>query len=41
MLLTTGYSREAEAIGDEFAVLAKPYQLSDLGAALQAAASHS
>jgi CheY-like chemotaxis protein len=41
VLLTTGYSREAEAIGDEFAVLAKPYQLSDLGAALQAAASHS
>jgi PAS domain S-box-containing protein len=39
VLLTTGYSREAQAIGDEFAVLAKPYQLSDLAGALQAAAS--
>jgi CheY-like chemotaxis protein len=36
VLLVTGYSREAEAIGDEFPVLAKPYQLADLAAALQA-----
>ena len=39
VLLATGYSREAEAIGDEFNVLAKPYHLSDLGGALQAAAA--
>jgi len=38
VLLATGYSREAEAIGDEFPVLAKPYELADLGRALQAAA---
>jgi CheY-like chemotaxis protein len=38
VLLVTGYSREAEAIGDEFPVLAKPYQLAELGAALQSAA---
>ena len=39
VLLVTGYSREAEAIVNEFPVLAKPYQLGDLSAALQAAAS--
>jgi PAS domain S-box-containing protein len=38
ILLVTGYSREAEAIGDEFPVLAKPYELSDLSSAIQAAA---
>ena len=38
VLLVTGYSREAEAIGAEFPVLAKPYQLPDLSGALQAAA---
>ncbi len=37
IVLVTGYSREAEAIGDEFPVLAKPYQLADLGVALQSA----
>ena len=37
VLLATGYSREAEAIGDEFPVLAKPYQLGELGRAIQAA----
>ena len=39
VLLATGYSREAEAIGDEFPVLAKPYELADLGRALQVAAT--
>jgi PAS domain S-box-containing protein len=38
ILLVTGYSREAEAIGDEFPVLAKPYQLGDLDQAIRAAA---
>jgi PAS domain S-box-containing protein len=38
VLLATGYSREAEAIGHEFPVLAKPYELADLARALQAAA---
>jgi DNA-binding LytR/AlgR family response regulator len=37
ILLVTGYSREAEAIGDEFPVLAKPYQLGDLDQAIRAA----
>jgi PAS domain S-box-containing protein len=34
VLLTTGYSRAAQAIGNEFPVLAKPYQLADLKGAL-------
>jgi PAS domain S-box-containing protein len=38
VLLVTGYSREAEAIGEEFPILAKPYQLDDLGGALRAVA---
>ncbi len=38
ILLVTGYSREAEAIGEEFPVLTKPYELSDLSSAIQAAA---
>ena len=38
ILLVTGYSREAEAIGEEFPVLTKPYELSDLSTAIQAAA---
>ena len=37
VLLATGYSREAEAIGDEFPILAKPYQAGDLRGALDAA----
>lgn len=37
VLLVTGYSREAQAIGDEFPLLSKPYQLEDLSRALQAA----
>ena len=37
ILLTTGYSRAAQAIGDEFPVLAKPYQLADLKGALAVA----
>ena len=37
ILLTTGYSRTAQAIGDEFPVLAKPYQLAELKRALAAA----
>jgi PAS domain S-box-containing protein len=37
VLLVTGYSREAEAIGDEFSVLAKPYQLADLTEAIELA----
>jgi PAS domain S-box-containing protein len=35
ILLVTGYSREAEAIGDEFQILAKPYQIADLDRALR------
>ena len=38
ILLVTGYSREAESIGNEYHVLAKPYQLGDLSSAIQAAA---
>jgi PAS domain S-box-containing protein len=34
ILLTTGYSRTAQAIGDEFPILAKPYQLAELRGAL-------
>ena len=34
ILLTTGYSRTAQAIGDEFPILAKPYQLAELKGAL-------
>ena len=37
ILLTTGYSRAAQAIGDEFPVLAKPYQLTELKGALAVA----
>jgi PAS domain S-box-containing protein len=37
VLLVTGYSREAQAIGDEFPLLSKPYQLEELSRALQAA----
>ena len=37
ILLATGYSREAGAIGREFPILAKPYQSGELGAALAAA----
>jgi PAS domain S-box-containing protein len=37
VLLVTGYSREAGAIGDEFPVLAKPYQLGELSQAIQLA----
>ena len=36
-LLVTGYSQEAAAIGDEFPVLAKPYQLGELSRAIQLA----
>jgi CheY-like chemotaxis protein len=36
VLLATGYSREAEAIGDEFPILAKPYQAGDLSHAINA-----
>jgi CheY-like chemotaxis protein len=38
VVLVTGYSREAEAIGDEFPVLAKPYELAALSRALATAA---
>jgi len=38
VLLATGYSRQAEAIGDEFPILAKPYQIADLSQAVSAAA---
>jgi PAS domain S-box-containing protein len=42
VLLATGYSRRAEAIGAEFPILAKPYQIGQLvdaiGAVMQAAA---
>ncbi|MDQ0465853.1 PAS domain S-box-containing protein [Caulobacter ginsengisoli] len=34
ILLATGYSRAAERMGGEFPVLAKPYQLADLGRAI-------
>jgi PAS domain S-box-containing protein len=34
ILLTTGYSRAAQAIGNEFPVLAKPYHLAELKGAL-------
>jgi len=37
VLLATGYSREAEAIGDEFPILAKPYHVAELSGALSAA----
>ena len=37
VVLVTGYSREAQAIGAEFPVLTKPYTLDGLGSALQAA----
>jgi signal transduction histidine kinase len=37
VLLVTGYSREAQVIGDEFPLLSKPYQLDDLSRALRAA----
>jgi PAS domain S-box-containing protein len=33
VLLATGYSRAAEAVGGEFAILRKPFQLSELGRA--------
>ena len=31
VLLTSGYSRAAESAGDEFAILRKPYQITELG----------
>jgi PAS domain S-box-containing protein len=34
VLLATGYSQAAVGIGDEFPILAKPYQVADLSAAL-------
>ena len=34
VLLATGYSREAEAIGAEFPILTKPYQARELSDAL-------
>ncbi len=37
ILLATGYSREADAIGDEFPILPKPYQVGELSGALSAA----
>jgi hypothetical protein len=37
ILLATGYSRAAEAIGEEFPILAKPYQVGELSNALSAA----
>jgi PAS domain S-box-containing protein len=37
VLLATGYSRAAAAIGDEFPILTKPYQAADLARALAAA----
>jgi PAS domain S-box-containing protein len=37
VLLTTGYSQTAESIGEEFPILAKPYQLTQLNDALNAA----
>jgi DNA-binding LytR/AlgR family response regulator len=37
VLLVTGYSREAEAIGGEFPILAKPYQLGELSQAIELA----
>jgi PAS domain S-box-containing protein len=36
VLLATGYSRAAEGIGDEFLIVAKPYQAADLSDALDA-----
>ena len=36
VLLATGYSREADAIGDEFPILPKPYHVSELSGALSA-----
>jgi CheY-like chemotaxis protein len=37
ILLATGYSREAQAIGAEFPILTKPYQSAELSDALSAA----
>jgi len=41
ILLSTGYSKAAEGLGDEFPILAKPYEIGELsravGAAIQAA----
>jgi CheY-like chemotaxis protein len=34
VLLATGYSQEAERIGDEFPILRKPYKLAELGRAV-------
>jgi CheY-like chemotaxis protein len=34
VLLATGYSQAAERIGDEFPILRKPYQMSDLNQAV-------
>jgi PAS domain S-box-containing protein len=36
ILLATGYSRQAEAIGAEFPILAKPYRIEDLSRAINA-----
>jgi DNA-binding response OmpR family regulator len=36
ILLATGYSREADAIGGEFPILPKPYHVSELSGALSA-----
>jgi PAS domain S-box-containing protein len=37
LLLITGYSREVQAIGEEFPVLSKPFRLEDLSRALEEA----
>ncbi|MCR5877070.1 response regulator [Phenylobacterium sp. J367] len=37
ILLATGYSQAAEAMGEEFPILAKPYQLPELSRAVGAA----
>jgi PAS domain S-box-containing protein len=34
VLLTSGYGRAAEAVSDEFAILRKPYQITELGRAV-------
>ena len=36
MLLATGYSQSADDLGEEFALLKKPYQLADLSRAVGA-----
>ena len=39
VLLATGYSKEADAIGDEFPILPKPYQINDLSGAISSTVS--